>query len=463
MLKTDDDGSASVQLARLDDRAGRPDDAVRRLNTVLQQRPTQAAAHLLKARILHDMGNPDDRFARAAVAADGRSSEARLLLGEILDDSGDHDGAIEQYEEAVRRAPSDPQPRIALSRALLEMGRTSQAVLTSKEAVRLGPGNKDARLTLVMSLIADGDHDDAAVQLADVTARFPDAADVVVQQGRLALALGNTAAARTHFLRALSLQPHSHEALTGIVDIELKSQPTAFTLALVQSAIAAQPAQPELRLLAGRLLAAMKEPGRAEDVLRQALVLDSSSPEIALALAKVLRDSGRADEAIQVLKQVVARRPPQMIELQSALASLYESVGRMDDARQQHEVIVVEDPDAADSSYWLASHYVDDPDKLNGALELAMAAKRGRPRDPDVNALLGRIYAAKGLSSLAVASLKEAIDANPRQALYHFYLAGAYERGGNLSQARDEYAAALRIDQSFPGADRARQMAGNRR
>ncbi len=60
-------------------------------------------------------------------------------------------------------------------------------------------------------------------------------------------------------------------------------------------------------------------------------------------------------------------------------------------------------------------------------------------------------------------SLRAAVDARPESAVYRFHLASALERGGNLSQARTEYARALQLDPAFPGAEKARQMAGGRR
>jgi Flp pilus assembly protein TadD len=50
------------------------------------------------------------------------------------------------------------------------------------------------------------------------------------------------------------------------------------------------------------------------------------------------------------------------------------------------------------------------------------------------------------------------VRAEPDNALYRFHLGEAYQRSGNLVQARNEFTKALEIDPSFKGADQARQF-----
>src|SRR5262249_11129049 len=83
-MNVDDDasGDVSVRLATDDFRSGHPGDAVRRLDTLLERAPNHAPARLLKAQVLVAMGNPDPRFIRAAVSADPKSVDARVMLSE---------------------------------------------------------------------------------------------------------------------------------------------------------------------------------------------------------------------------------------------------------------------------------------------------------------------------------------------------------------------------------------------
>lgn len=459
----DAEGELTLRHAAVDARFGKPADAVRRVDAVLARYPAKTSARLLKAELLFERGNPDRRYVRDVLAADRASSDAHLLLGQVLASTGDIDGAYQEYREAARLSPSAVKPRLALSRTSLSLLRADEALLHAKDALRLAPDSRDAALALVDAFLAVGDPGSAESSLRQLRERAPQDPRVAALQGRFLAARGDQAGARAAFLQALELNPGSLEALDGLVAAEARSGPTPGTRQKVEDAVARNPGNTAVLLMAARLHVADRDDARAETMLRQALVRDPSSVDAGLALSDLLARTGRTDDAIAVMRRIVDRRPARYLEVWTSLARLLERAGRDEEAVQQFEQIVVANPDDADISYRLALRYLDTPEKLNQALELAMAAKRGRPRDPDVDLLLGRVYSLKGLTGLALGSLRAAVDARPDSAVYRFHLASALERGGNLSQARTEYARALQLDPAFPGAEKARQMAGGRR
>lgn len=462
LLKGDDDGDVSLRLAMVDERSGHTADAVRRLNHLVARKPAHAAGLLMRARLLYALGNPDERFARQAATFDDGSGEPHMLLGRVLSERGQIDAALDEYRQAAYRAPLDARPLLALSRTLLDVGSTPRALSYARDAVRLAPGDKDATLALVTALIAQQKLDDASSALAPVAARLPNDPHVALIEGRLALARGNAVSARASFTRALASGADTREALQGLMQAE-GAQPSVSTRQRVEAAVEATPSDPELRLLAGQLYRAMNDLPRAEAALRQAQRLSPTHVPIALELAGVLMAAHKPEEAAAALERVVPARPARLSEVRVALAAAYQAEGKRAEAQRQYEQLVVELPGAVEPSVVLATMYVEQKDKLARALELALSAKRGRPLDPDIDLLLGRIYNEKGMGSLAVPVLERAVEARPGSAAYHFHLGAAYELAGNMSQARVEYAQALQLDPNLPNADRARQMAASRR
>lgn len=459
----DGDGDVSLRLAQLDAADGNAPAAVRRLDATLRRKPGMASALLLKARVLLAMGNPDPKYARAAVAVDPTSSEARMLLGDVLVAGGDTDGALAEYRQAVRRDPKDVVPRLALVRALLLVGDGREALPVARDAARLAPDDTDAVLSLVSANMAVKAYADAASALAPLLAKHPAEPSVAIAEGRLLAARESAPAARAAFLRALAAAPDSLDALAGLVEVESGGRPSPETAQRVEAALAARPGDPSLMLVAARLFSSTGQHARAETLLRRAFVMEPGNVALALALADTLRVSGRTDEAIAILKQLVARRPSRVTDVRVSLATLLDAAGRRKEALEQHEQVILEDPGRTDTALWLASAYVADQAKLIQALELAMTAKRGRPNDPDVDLVLGRVYTARKLGGLAVPALQRAVNARPGNALYHFHLGAAYEMSGSLSQARAEYTRALELDANFEGAEKARQMTAGRR
>lgn len=463
MLDTDDqDGEVALRLAALDAETGREADAARLLTRLLARKPGLAAAHIMRARLLYQQGNPDQRFARQALDIAPGSSEAHMLLGHLLVDAGQTDQALDEFRDAARRAPGDVQPLLALARVSLDEGRLPQALSHARAAVRLAPEDREANLVLVAALIAAPALNEAATALAALAARHPNDAEVAVVQGRLALARGNTADARSAFTRALEARADARDALEGLVTAEGTLVSPA-TQRRIEAAAQTHPSDPDLRLLLGRVYHATNDLPRAEAALVQAQGLNPSHVAVALELAAVLRDAHKADAAAGVLERILARRPARIAEVREALAAIYQVQGRRADMQRQFEQLVVEAPGAVEPSIALAAMYVEQNDKLPRALELAMVAKRARPDDPDVDLLLGRIYIARKLGGLAVSALERATSTRPANATYHYQLGVALELAGNLSRARTEYAQALQLDPRLPDADHAREMAAGRR
>ena len=103
----DPSGAISLRKADLEFRSGKRVDAVRRVDAVLGKEPGHARALLLKAQFLSALLNWNGAlsFARSAVAADNKSSEAHATLGRALLATRDLENAFKEFSEAFRLNP----------------------------------------------------------------------------------------------------------------------------------------------------------------------------------------------------------------------------------------------------------------------------------------------------------------------------------------------------------------------
>ena len=334
MTVTDDtSGELAVRLAADDVRSGKPAEAVRRLDTLLARSPHNVPALLLKAQVLLAMGNPDLRYARAAVAEAPGSSEARSTLGQALTASGDLEDAVEQYVEALRLNPSAKQPTLALARLSLTLERGPEALQYARDAVRLDPDDRGATLALVKALILTQDYSMADLALKPLQSRSLDVPEVLVQMGTIEAARGSASAARTAFMHALDLDPDSLDALSGLISLDLKEKLTGATRQRVEAAIAAHPRDPGYLLLAARLYSAAHDPARTEATLRRAVEIDRTNERAVLLLADLLASNHRPDEARRSLEQLIERRP-RAVAAQTSLGTLLEQTGHTREARE---------------------------------------------------------------------------------------------------------------------------------
>ena len=91
-----------------------------------------------------------ETFWRAVEAANPSSRRLHVNLGTALDQKGQFDEAIRQYQEAIRLRPDDALVHNDLGLALYMQGRTSEAIRQFHEALRLKPDYADARRDLAV-------------------------------------------------------------------------------------------------------------------------------------------------------------------------------------------------------------------------------------------------------------------------------------------------------------------------
>ena len=150
-----DNAAAHNSLAMHYVRAGRLDDARRRLNEALRLAPQDAEAH--------------------------------SNLGTVLQMQGRLAEAAPHLEQAVRLKPDDDRVRFNFANGLAAAGRVNEAVAQLRRAIAINPDNADARFNLAMLLGPRGQVDEAIALLRRVIEIAPRNAEA---HRNLSVALG---------------------------------------------------------------------------------------------------------------------------------------------------------------------------------------------------------------------------------------------------------------------------------
>ncbi len=96
------------------------------------------------------------------VAEHPEDAQARVDLGNALDDNGDSAGAIAQYREAIRVNPKFAAAYRNLALAHVRQGQWAAAESAARDAVRIEPNYVQARCDLAVALGSQGRRDEAA-------------------------------------------------------------------------------------------------------------------------------------------------------------------------------------------------------------------------------------------------------------------------------------------------------------
>src|SRR6184192_2422593 len=200
-----------------------------------------------------------------AVQRGASRAEAGVLLGDIFAKRGLHGEALERYREARSLEPGRADARLGEVKALFALGgrRAEEARALAEELLALAPDDVDALVAVARGRAAAGDAAGALTALQQAQTRAPGRADLHKLQGDVAMKVGDKQGALAAYRAALELDP-------GYVQVCVDL---------------------------GRLHEEKEDWSAAQQAYERALDALPTFHEAALALADLLRRSGRLRQA----------------------------------------------------------------------------------------------------------------------------------------------------------------------
>ncbi len=147
-----------------------------------------------------------------ALACTSRNYLAHRLLGTVLVERREFDGAIAHQRAALEINPSSETAHFGLGNALAGRGKTDEAIAHYRKALALDPNFTDARYNLAVALASRGQFDEAIGHYQRVSEIQPDRADAHNSLGLALAAQGRFEEATAHYRKALEIQPDYADA-----------------------------------------------------------------------------------------------------------------------------------------------------------------------------------------------------------------------------------------------------------
>jgi putative PEP-CTERM system TPR-repeat lipoprotein len=420
------------------------------LDKALAADPANVTANLQKARWLAAEGHFKAAKARAedAAKADPKSVPARYMLGTIQVALRQPEEAAASFKEVLALNPRVAEAQLYLSRISLSAGRPDAAVSYAESAVANAPEDSGAKAELVRGLLAQRETARAEQELAPLVKAHPQAAQIQALDAMLKLQRNDTKGAREAYARALAINPDLLDAIDGITLIDLTEGRAADARRLIETRLAANPNNPELLILAGRVYGVQRDFQNAETVLRKAITVEPSIMMAYNLLATVYLATGKLESA-RVEFDELSKRNPRDLGSRTMAALILHSQRKFADATKRYEDIVAADPGAAVAGNNLAMLYSTDGSRLNDALRLANRAAETLPDNAEVQDTIGLIYLKKGLPALAVPAFQKSAAKSPGNASYHLHLAEALKQAGDVAEARRSVTTALKLKPDY--------------
>ena len=442
------DAGARRRIALISHAGGRRSEAHAILSELIKRNPADGQALTTRARLLFGDGRYDEALdaAKSAVQIDPRSVSARVILGRVLATRGDSAQARRSLSEAVALDPAALEARLVLAALYLSEREVDPALEQARAAIDAHPDSLEARLLLVRALLRRPENRaDAKASAESIVRDFPRSASSYHALGSYHLTAGDKVAAQRAFEQALSVDSGFIDALAELVSIDVTAGRSEAARQRVATHLARRPDEPRVLLLHAKLSMTARKFSDAESMLRKAAALPNPPSEAYTLLGQLFIAQGRLADASKEFLEL-ATKDPRSIQAHLMLGLLLHAQRDTRGAIEHYEKAVELDPriaaPAANNLAWL---YAERAENLDRALELAQIARSHLAGDAEPLDTLGWVYMKKGVTSQAETSIRQAIDLDPKNPLYHYHLGVIFAQRGEDARARQALQLALTL------------------
>lgn len=392
--------------------AGDLDKARIELKNVLQIDPKDAQAWFKLGTVFERQKEYRKAFGRYSKAAelDPGNAEYQGKLGRFyLILAGDVEKATEKMELILAQDKADINGLLLKAGILLRQGNAADAKEISRNLFQNHPDNIENAIFLSALYSQNKEYDEAIAALNDSLQYNPG------NQNLLSV-LGNTLLLNKDYDR-------SEKVWQEILDTHPEVFQNHLRLALFYQKIG--------------------ESGKAEQILRSAVVADEADVQRKLTLVEFIQQIKGKEQAIAELEGIVTENRSEG-SLRLALARLYIANDDVDSALTTYEAAVKdfpEDETGITSRVQLAKIYMQ-KENVEAATSIIDEAAEIAPNDSEVNLVKAKIAIVNKNIEQAIISLRTVIKDDPGNIEAYFLLAAAHKANNESSQAEDTIARA---------------------
>jgi tetratricopeptide (TPR) repeat protein len=422
------------ELSDLYSQSGRMRDGQNDGEQAIKQNPNDLAAHRILARI----------YVRQIDAQRGRVNEQMLRQ------------ATQEYQKITELAPKDANAWVWLGRLQSASQNTDAAERAFRKALDLEPDNEDGLTGLATVLGIKGDGTGAANLLKRAAEKDPSAesltrlADAYEQMKEYGLAADT-------LRRALeSNPPNGPELERKMAMFLISAERYDDALAAYQELVNDDPTDADSYLRMSQLYRQKRDMVKAHEASDKAKGLDPNSVEIKLNETYILRDEGKASEAIENLRSILqqSQRPTYTPDQVNARVQLLEQLAVMQQVADQtqpavdsyRQIAAVDPSKAPHASAMIIGAYMGGKEFAK-AQDEADAAVKKFPNDREVRVSRASLLAEMGKTDAAVADVKKLIDGKNDLAI-QLALSDLYVKGKKFDDAAKALDAAEKLSES---------------
>ena len=316
-------------------------DAVSAFQKALQIDPSSSKTrnNLGTVYLMEKKAEPAEREFRTVLRKDPLDRDANYNLGTLLMIQGDAAGAISHFRKVQ---PPDKATRLQLVRAYFEDKQPTPALQTAGELSAAEKNDVQVHFSLGVLLATEKQYKAAQLELEKADALEPGTFEILYNLGQDLLRNGDYAAAEPVLSRALRIQPDSPDALYLMAQVVASQSRPLDALDLLVRARKLAPKNVDVLFLMAQISMSQNFFEDAIPVLEDGLKIDPKRPALVAALGESYFMAGKTEKAIDVFTELVDIE--HSARSYAFLGMAYRNLGRFDDARQQLQLGLHQDP-----------------------------------------------------------------------------------------------------------------------
>lgn len=384
-----------------------------------------------------------------ALQIDPKYAEAYFVLGQVEMKAGNPRGAYGSFMKTVELDPKHLQARLELGRLFLGARMPDKAQEQIDLVLKEDPKNEEALLVQSAIYLLTQNPGRARGILEGLLAQGSTRPDIYLMLAMISRQAGDDRGEGDTLRRGIQANPKSVNLFMALADNHLRHKRMDEATEAVKKAIEAEPGNVRIR---GALAALYWENGKtveATEALKTMTSADPKKEEAWIEVAGFYLQRKKLDDAERELKAGIQHNE-KSFKIRFALSELYANTGRADQAVTLLKECLglskdAASPDIIQTKNALAKIALARQD-LAEAKKYADEVIKESPKNADALFTRGTVYLLRGEAAGAIPDFRSVVTENPQNIAAHIRLAEAHALNGEPNLAMDTLKAAQRID-----------------
>jgi tetratricopeptide (TPR) repeat protein len=389
----------------------------------------KAGAHEQAITVLND-----------AISLQPNEANWHMQLASLYQEDDQQSAALPHIQQAAELAPEDAQILVALARAYRYNGQLGDAEEMYHRSLQANPTSPKIWKEAGQVALASGDNDRAKAWFERACSLLPGDASCIIGSAKTAQQLGETKEALEQARKAYAISPDDPQILIGLGDILAENGSLDKAIQVYDRAMRISEQSSEIRLARSKLLLRADRPHESIADLEQLVDRDPDHHEAWATLANAYTTIGEFEEGLQAAQQAVNISPTNL-NYRFQVAKLCRQSGQLDRALEILSKIEHEAPGRADIACEKGIVY-EERRELDLAIDAYNRALAINSHDPDTVIRAGLLLKQMKAYEESAALLERGTELIPNDANLHQQLAAVRALQFVHGQPIDEQAVA---------------------